>query len=91
MVDPVKAPHTVEDFEGVRVVEGSTGELDKKTNPALTHLSDGIGYRVHMDWPVARKITGHIHSDDIAAAIGKRVEVHAYTRCLFRKMGATRL
>jgi len=77
MVDPVKAPHTVEDFEGVRVVEGSTGELDKKTNPALTHLSDGIGYRVHTDWPVARKITGHIHSDDIAAAIGKPVEAHA--------------
>ena len=77
MVDPVKAPHTVEDFEGVRVVEGSTGELDKKTNPALTHLTDALGYRVHTDWPVARKITGHIHSDDIAAAIGKPVEVHA--------------
>lgn len=52
MVDP-KCKFTIKDFEGVTVIEGTNGELDKKTNPALTHLTDGIGYYVHAKFPVA--------------------------------------
>lgn len=55
MIDPSKAPHMVKDFEGVQCVEGGSGEIDKKKNPELSHLSDGIGYYAHKQFPV-RKI-----------------------------------
>jgi hypothetical protein len=46
-VDPRKAPHVVKDFEGVTLLEGGSGEIDKKATPELTHLSDAIGYYIH--------------------------------------------
>jgi hypothetical protein len=52
MVDPVKAPHVVKDFEGVTLLEGGSGEIDKKADSDLTHLTDGIGYYVHQEYPV---------------------------------------
>jgi hypothetical protein len=52
MVDPSKAPHVVKDFEGVRLVEGGSGEIDKRTNPELTHLTDAIGYRIWVKYPL---------------------------------------
>lgn len=52
LVDPNKAPHVVRDFEGVKCVEGGSGEIDKKDNPELTHLSDSIGYYIHKEFPV---------------------------------------
>lgn len=55
MIDPRKAPHMVKDFEGVQCVKGGSGEIDKKVSPELTHLSDGVGYYVHKEFPV-RKI-----------------------------------
>jgi hypothetical protein len=55
MVDPVAAPHVVKDLEGVRLVEGGSGEIDKKADPDLTHLSDGLGYRVEFTWPTIKK------------------------------------
>lgn len=55
MIDPTKAPHMVKDFEGVQCVKGGSGEIDKKINQELTHLSDGVGYYVHKEFPV-RKI-----------------------------------
>ena len=54
VVDPIKAPMTVKDFEGVRVIEGGTGEIDKKRDPALTHLSDAVGYYIHREYPVRK-------------------------------------
>jgi hypothetical protein len=57
MIDPAKAPHVVKDFEGVRCVEGGSGEIDKKHDPELSHLSDGIGYYIHRKFPV-REIAG---------------------------------
>lgn len=57
MIDPGKAPHMVKDFEGVVLVKGGSGEIDKKANPELSHLSDGVGYYVHRKYPV-RKIEG---------------------------------
>jgi len=52
LVDPAKCPHTVEDFEGVRLVEGTTDKLDKDTDSNLTHLTDGIGYYLFEEFPV---------------------------------------
>jgi len=55
MLDPVRAPHTLIDFEGVTVVKGGSGEIDKKGNPKLTHLSDALGYYIFKEYPVKKK------------------------------------
>lgn len=52
MVDPVSAPMTVVDLEGVRLLEGGSGEIDKKRDPELSHLTDGIGYYVVRRYPI---------------------------------------
>lgn len=52
MVDPAKAPNVVKDLEGVRTLAGGSGEIDKKATPALTHISDGLGYYVEHEFPV---------------------------------------
>lgn len=49
LVDPVKCPKTIDDFEGVRLLDGTTDQLDKKTDPSLTHLTDGIGYYIALE------------------------------------------
>jgi hypothetical protein len=51
-VDPGRCPHTVRDFEGVILLEGGSGEIDKKSTPMLTHLTDAIGYYSERDYPV---------------------------------------
>lgn len=50
MVDPRHCPHLIKDFEGVTILEGSAGELDKKSAPQLTHISDAIGYYIHSEF-----------------------------------------
>jgi hypothetical protein len=52
MVDPAKAPNVIRDFEGVRLLEGGSGEIDKKSNPQLSHWLDGIGYFCTQEFPV---------------------------------------
>ena len=54
MVDPRKAPNVVRDLEGVTLLEGGSGELDKN-NLELTHVSDALGYYTHRRWPVKRR------------------------------------
>lgn len=51
-VDPNKAPDVVRCFEGTVVLEGGSGEIDKKRTPDLTHWTDALGYYVHADFPV---------------------------------------
>lgn len=53
VVDPRFAPHVVRDFEGVRLLEGGSGEIDKKDGEAsgLTHISDAVGYYVEHRYP----------------------------------------
>jgi hypothetical protein len=55
MVDPNKAPNVVRDLEGVRTLEGGSGEIDKKATPMLTHISDALGYYVEREFPVVRE------------------------------------
>lgn len=52
MVDGGKARNVVRDFEGVTLLEGGSGELDKKSDPKLTHISDAVGYYVEYKFPV---------------------------------------
>lgn len=52
MVDPVAAPHVIEDFERLTVLEGSNGEIDKKSNKAIGHLFDAVSYREAQKYPV---------------------------------------
>lgn len=54
MVDISKAPMVAKDFEGVQCVAGGSGEIDKKKNPELSHLTDAIGYYIHKEFPVKR-------------------------------------
>lgn len=53
LIDPGKAPHVLIDLEGVRLVKGGSGEIDKKDDPNLTHLSDAIGYYIDYEFPIA--------------------------------------
>jgi hypothetical protein len=65
MVDPAACPNIVKDFNGVVLLEGGSGEIDKKKTPKLTHLSDGIGYYVEKEFPISGRdlafmpLTGH--------------------------------
>lgn len=54
-VDPVKCPKLVRDFDGVRTLEGGSGEIDKKHDKKLTHISDGGGYMIVYEFPVSGK------------------------------------
>lgn len=52
-VDPVKAPKTVKDLEGVKLLKDGTGRIDKKAdNGKLSHISDALGYYVAEEYPV---------------------------------------
>lgn len=48
VIDPTCVP-LIADLE--QVIYAENGELDKKTNPALTHLSDALGYWLVRDFP----------------------------------------
>ncbi len=56
LVDPIMAPHVIDDFEGVESKENSSGEIDKNKNPELTHYTDAIGYYVHREFPYQSSI-----------------------------------
>ena len=47
-VDPT-CTRLIADLE--QVIFAENGELDKKSNPLLTHISDALGYWVHQEWP----------------------------------------
>ena len=49
MVDPRHAPNVVRDFEGVRILEGGSGEIDKKADPLLSHWCFAAGTLVDLD------------------------------------------
>jgi hypothetical protein len=51
-VDTRKAPFTSKDLEGVRLLEGGAGEIDKRSDKSLTHLSDALGYYIEYEFPV---------------------------------------
>lgn len=56
LVDGYAAPHVVKDLEGVTLLKGGSGEIDKKASPQLTHLSDGLGYYIEYNYPVVERV-----------------------------------
>ena len=63
MVDPVAAPHVVKDLEGVVLLKGGSGEIDKKATPELTHISDALGYYIQKRFPLIRRtMTSSLYS-----------------------------
>lgn len=60
-VDPAKgkAPNMARDFEGVTLLKGGSGEIDKIRceRQGLTHLTDAIGYYIHERHPIEGRIS----------------------------------
>jgi hypothetical protein len=52
MIDPTKAPNLVRDLEGVALLKGGSGEIDKRSNPTLSHISDACGYYIAKEFPI---------------------------------------
>jgi hypothetical protein len=48
VIDP-SCEHLIGDLE--QVVYTDAGDLDKRSNPMLTHISDALGYWIHQAWP----------------------------------------
>lgn len=55
MVDADAAPFVVKDLEGVILLKGGSGEIDKKSTPELTHISDALGYYVSKRFPTTKR------------------------------------
>jgi len=53
LLDEKHCKNLIKDLEGVRVIEGSAGQLDK-SDIKLTHISDAVGYYIHYEFPVFR-------------------------------------
>jgi len=56
-VDPVNCPKMIRDLEGVPLLEGGSGQIDKASDKSLTHLSDALGYYVYKRFPVVGGMT----------------------------------
>ena len=52
MVDAVAAPHVVDDFERLTTLEGTAGEIDKKSNPMIGHIYDAVSYMLAQRFPI---------------------------------------
>ena len=63
-VDLRKAEFVSRDLDGVRLLEGGSGELDKSGDKRLTHISDALGYYISYEFmagqglAIARTIFG---------------------------------
>lgn len=58
LIDP-SCERLIGDLE--QVIFADNGELDQKSNPLLTHISDAFGYWIHREWPpvsIAKAGTG---------------------------------
>ena len=49
LVDP-SCRHVIQDLEGV--CWSDSGDIDKKSSPMLSHISDALGYIAHEKWPL---------------------------------------
>lgn len=52
LVDALHAPNLLRDLEGVQTVTGGSGEIDKKRDRTMTHISDALGYYVVTEHPI---------------------------------------
>lgn len=61
MVDATHAPHVAKDFEGVTLLKGGSGEIDKKSDSDLSHISDAVGYYIESEFPIQGKPSTTVH------------------------------
>jgi len=54
LVDP-RCKHLIADLEGVTWT--ASGEIDKKSSPMLSHISDGLGYLITEKFPVREVVS----------------------------------
>lgn len=54
MLHPSKCKYLIKDLEGVRCLEGGSGEIDKDSDLTLSHISDGAGYYIESKHPIVR-------------------------------------
>jgi len=54
MVDPVRAPQVVRDFEGTRLLTGGSGEIDKRHDKMRSHLTDALSYHIFQQFPIVK-------------------------------------
>jgi len=54
LVDP-SCVRMIEDLDGVVLLAGGSGEIDKRATPKLTHLSDALGYYLAREFPGGEK------------------------------------
>jgi len=52
LVNGKNAGNLVRDLDGVALLDGGAGQIDKKKNKMLTHLSDALGYYIVREFPV---------------------------------------
>jgi hypothetical protein len=64
MVDSESCRHVVDDFDGVGLLVGGSGEIDKKKDPMLSHITDAIGYYIAEKFPVGEKFKMRLHHGD---------------------------
>ena len=58
LIDPKKAPAVVRDFEGVLLLEGGSGEINKKGSEdrGLTHWEEPVGYYMVQAHPITSRV-----------------------------------
>lgn len=52
LADRGRCKYLIKDLDGVSILEGSAGEIDKKKDRTLTHISDALGYKIAQDFPI---------------------------------------
>lgn len=78
LMDGQYCPKLIRDFEGVRVIDGSAGEIDKKSDPKLTHSSDAVGYYVHYEYPVFKYYTAEDIRESMRYLERKKQAIRGY-------------
>jgi hypothetical protein len=73
LIDGKYCPMLCKDMEGVVVIEGGVGEIDKKSDLTLTHISDAVGYYIVKEFPVFQ----FWDADDIRNAMDRLVKEEA--------------
>lgn len=57
MVDARACPYLIKDLDGVRLLVGGSGEIDKKYDSKLTHITDALGYYIVREYPITETKT----------------------------------
>jgi hypothetical protein len=53
LIDKIQCPHLIDDLESVGLKDDGSGKLDKEPGDPLTHISDGVGYYIVREFPIA--------------------------------------